>query len=190
VEVAVEGREEGEPALVEGVAAEEGLAEPDSVAAEEAARGEDWEALARVAVLVVVVVVAWEGAGDSEEEAGGSSTSIGEDTRDVGVVGAAREAEWERERLRPHVGGACLESLSCLTRLDLLEERGTPLAGGFLSVEEDRETIVERKANLRAYVERVLQRAKNSEGVGTNRVGFVRVRPEVVGAECLDDEGI
>ncbi len=86
------------------------------------------------------------GGGDVDEGAdslGGfeSSTSIGL------AVRVGREAELDRERLRPRGREDCFTSLLCLRRLDLLVERGTPLTGGRLSLEEERVTIVDGKAN-------------------------------------------
>jgi len=50
-----------------------------------------------------------------------------------------KEAELEWERLWPQTGGACFESFNCLM--------GMPLAGGFLSMEEEQDTIVKRNMN-------------------------------------------
>jgi len=75
-------------------------------------------------------------------EVDGSSTSIRWPTE-----ADARDIEFEHKRLQPWPAVVCLESLFCLSRLDLLVEQDTPLAGSLLLVEEERVTIVGSKAN-------------------------------------------
>jgi len=83
-----------------------------------------------------------EGGEDELLETCWSSTSIG-----LAAEVAGREAEFERERLRPRGREDCFASLLCLRRLDLLAERETPFAGGRLSLEADHVTIVDCKVN-------------------------------------------
>ncbi len=71
-----------------------------------------------------------------------TSTSIG-----LAAEVAEREAEFDRERLRPRGREDCFASLLCLRRLDLLVEWEMPFAGGRLLLEDERVTIVDCKAN-------------------------------------------